>query len=210
MADIPKPIKYLGKATFSKAADKFVDFVIKKYTGKSIKAFEAEGDIEADKIKTRWELLEKPFWLQAEAAKMNRQYSNLGNVLKKSASLITNPESKVENDNDVFWGLAEHSKEISNEQMQDLISKIIAGEYNKPGAYSMNTLQRLKSLGEKELRLFEQVCGLLLNGGQLPKKLFTGDDNVKELMKELGLDFGNLQTLQSLGLFLPKDRKSVV
>ena len=89
--------------------------------------------------------------------------------------------------------------------MQDLIAKIIAGEYNKPGAYSMNTLQRLKSLGEKELRLFEQVCGLLLNGGQLPKKLFTGDDNVKELMKELGLDFGNLQTLQSLGLFLPND-----
>jgi len=204
MDNIPKPIKDLANKTLTKVADKFVDFVIVKYTGKSIKVFEAEGNIEADKVKTKWELLEKPFWLQAEAEKMDRQYSNLGNALIKSTPLIES-DKKPTGDNDVFWGLLEHSKEISNEEMQDLIAKIIAGEYNKPGAYSMNTLQRLKSLGEKELRLFEQVCGLLLNGGQLPKKLFTGDDNVKELMKELGLDFGNLQTLQSLGLFLPND-----
>ena len=76
MTNLPQPIKDLGKATLSKVADKFVDFIITKYTGKSIKVFEAEGDVEADKVKTRWEVLEKPFWLQAEAAKMNRQYSN--------------------------------------------------------------------------------------------------------------------------------------
>lgn len=101
---LPQPIIDLGKATLSKVADKFVDFVIVKYTGKSIKVFEAEGDIEADKVKTKWELLEKPFWLQAEAAKMGRQYSNFGNTLSKTALMITASENKITDDND-FLGV---------------------------------------------------------------------------------------------------------
>lgn len=114
---IPQPIKELGKITISKVGDKFIDFVIKKYTGKSIKVFEAEGDIEADKVKTKWELLEKPFWLQAEAAKMKRQYSNMGNVLQKSAPLITAKRNMITDDNDSFWGFLEYSKEVNNEEM---------------------------------------------------------------------------------------------
>src|SRR3990167_5874196 len=100
MDNIPKPIKDLANKTLTKVADKFVDFVIVKYTGKSIKVFEAEGNIEADKVKTKWELLEKPFWLQAEAEKMDRQYSNLGNALIKSTPLIES-DKKPTGDNDV-------------------------------------------------------------------------------------------------------------
>ncbi len=208
--DLPQPIKDLSKATLTKAADKFVEFVIIKYTGKSIKVFEAESDIEADKVKTKWELLEKPFWLQAEAAKMNRQYTNLGNSLLKAAPQIFSENNEALKSNDVFWGLWEHSKEISNQEMQDLIAKIVAGEYNSPGTYSMSTLQILKMLGKNELELFEKIGGLLINEFQLPQILFTGQDNVKNLMRGLGIDFGQLQTLQSLGLILPNDMRNNV
>lgn len=163
MTYLPQPIIDLGKTALSKVADKFIDFVITKSTGKSIKVFQAEGDIEADKIKTRWELLEKPFWLQAEAAKMNRQYYNFGNTLSKSTPLITSAENKITDDNDVFWGLLEHSKEISNDEIQELIAKIIAGEYNSPGTYSMSTLHTIKMLGKEELKLFERICSLLID-----------------------------------------------
>ena len=205
MNNLPQPIKDLGKATLTKVAGKFVDFVIKKYTGKSIKVFEAEGDIEADKIRTKWEVLEKPFWLQAEAAKMNRQYSNLGNTLMKATSFITEEENKIEDDNDVFWGLLEHSKEISNEEMQELIAKIIAGEYNAPGNYSMGTLQIVKMLGKNELELFEKICCLLVSGDGIPQKLFNLEDDVKDIMNNISVDFGSMQALQSLGLFLPNE-----
>lgn len=210
MLNLPKSIKDLGKSALSKAADKFVDFIITRYTGKSIKVFEAEGDIEADKVKTRWEFLEKPFWLQAEAMKMNRQYLNLGNTLLKSTPLITAQENKIEDDNDVFWGLLEHSKEISNEQMQELIAKIIAGEYNAPGTYSMSTLQIIKMLGRNELELFEKICSLLIDNEKIPKELFALGDNVKWLINKIGIDFGSLQALQSLGLFLPNDMASSI
>ena len=209
MDNIPSPIQNLAKATLTKVADKFVDFIITKYTGVSIKVFEAQGDVEADKVKSKWELLEKPFWLQAEAKKMGREYSNFGNTLIKSSSLITATENNISEDNDVFWGLIEHAKEISNEEMQDLIAKIIAGEYNNPDTYSMSTLQILKSLGKKEVELFEKVCSLLVNN-HLPHILFTGQDSVKKIMRELGIDFSHLQTLQSLGLFLPNDMTNTI
>jgi len=203
MTTVPKPIVELGKATLTKVADKFVDLVIQKYTGKSIKVFAAEGDIEADKIKTKWEMLEKPFWLRAEAQKMGRQYTNFGNTLLKSTPMITAGENNINDDNDVFWGLLEHSKEISNEEMQELIAKIIAGEYNQPGSYSMKTLQTIKMLGKDDLELFEKVCNFLVNRNQIPEKFFSMHDKVKKIWSELKIDFESLQNLQSLGLFLP-------
>lgn len=205
MNNLPQPIKDLGNATLTRVANKFVDFIITKYTGKSIKVFEAEANIEADKIKTKWEVLEKPFWLQAEAFKMNRQYSNMGKVLIRAAPLIQAKQNRISNDNDAFWGFLELSKEISNEEMQKLIAKIIAGEYNAPGTYSMSTLQIIKMLGKNELQLFEQVCGLLINSDEIPQDLFNFGDKVQELMHKIGVDFGSLQTLQNLGLFLPND-----
>ncbi len=210
MTTLPQPLIDLGKATLTKVADKFVDFVIIKYTGKSIKVFEAEGDIEADKVKTKWELLEKPFWLQAEASKMGRQYSNLGNTLIRSASLISAAENSIADDNDVFWGLLEHSKEISNEEMQEMIAKIIAEEYNVPGTYSMSTLQAIKMLGKSELELFERMCSLLINRDHIPKDLFILFEHPNKFIGELGVDFESLQLLQSLGLFLSNDMVTTI
>ncbi|MDI9325618.1 MAG: DUF2806 domain-containing protein [Alphaproteobacteria bacterium] len=209
MQNIPTSIQSLATATLGKVADKFVDFVITKHTGVSRKVFEAQGDIEADKVKTKWELLEKPFWLQAEAMKMGREYNNFGNMLLKSSPLITSSENKIADDNDVFWGLLEHSKTISNDDVQDLISKIIAGEYNNPETYSMSTLQTLKMLGKNEIELFERFGTLLVNNTQIPASLFTGRGNVKNIMSELKLDFGQLQTMQSLGLILPNEMKII-
>lgn len=205
MGKIPQPIKDLATKSLSKTADRFVDFVIKKYTGRSIKAFEAEAEIEADKIKSKWELLEKPYWLQAEAVKMNRQYSNLGTTLKNAAPLITATENTITNDNDFFWGLLEHSKEISNDEMQQLIAKIVAGEYNAQGSYSMSTLQIIKSLGKKELDILRRLGTLIVNGFQIPHNLFALPESAKSFMTEINVDFGSLQTLQSLGLFMPNE-----
>jgi hypothetical protein len=89
--------------------------------------------------------------------------------------------------------------------MQELIAKIIAGEYNVPGSYSMSTLQIIKMLGKDELKLFERVCSLLVNKNQVPRELFLLGDSVKGIMSGLQIDFGSLQTLQSLGLFLPNE-----
>lgn len=135
-----------------------------------------------------------------------RDFYNFSRLLQKLAILIKiKPKEKVADDNDLFWGLLEHAKEISNEEMQELIAKIIAGEYNTPGSYSMQTLQILKMLGKSELELFEKICNLLVDDSLVPRELFSFPASAKDLMNELNIDFSSLQTLQSLGLFLPND-----
>ena len=197
---IPKPIADLGKATFSKAANKFVDFLIKKHTGKSVKVFEAEGDIEADKVKSKWEELEKPLWLQAEALKMGRQYSNFGNVLQKASKYITTEENNITDDNDLFWGLTEHAKEITNGEMQNLIAKIIASEYNSPGTYSMSTLQILKSLGKIELEKLSFLASFYLPDHGFLQDFFGMSKEALDVRAKLGVNYSDFLELQNLGI----------
>lgn len=210
---IPKPIVDLATQTASKPIACFSEFISLKLFGKSIAKLKAEAENEYDKTRQQGEIERKaqePFIVQIETAKAYRQYSNLGNTLMKARPLITANENKVADDNDVFWGLLEHSKEISNDEMQELIAKIIAGEYNVPGTYSMSTLQIIKMLGKSELELFEKIGSLLVNDSRLPWELFTGRDNAKDLMEKVEVDFGRLQALQSLGLFLPNEMSNTI
>ncbi len=205
---IPKPIVDLVKETTSKPVTSFSEFVSLKLFGKTNAKLRAEAENEYEKVKQEGEIARnarEPFIIQLETAKAYRQYTNLGSTLVKATPSITATEAKIGDDNDVFWGLLEHAKDISNERMQDLIAKIIAGEYNAPGTYTMSTLQILKMLGKSELELFEKIASLIVDNDRIPGKLFAFGENEKVVMNNLGLDFGLLQTLQSLGLILPND-----
>lgn len=179
--------------------------VIDRLLGYKISEWKANGDVIKKQILDGYEDA-KQKGLAIQYVSSFRASTNLINIGAKAAEFID--ESKpndISFENDFFWGLIEHSKEISSEEVQELIAKIIAGEYNKPGTYSMNTLQVIKTLGKSELELFERMCSLVINGGQIPQELFSLPDGAKPIMEKLKLDFGRLQELQSLGLFLPND-----
>jgi len=57
-------------------------------------------------------------------------------------------------------------------------------------------------LGKNELELFEKTCSLLINRKQIPQALFLLPKDAIKLLTDLHIDFGSLQTLQGLGLFL--------
>jgi hypothetical protein len=69
----------------------------------------------------------------------------------------------------------------------------------------MSTLQTLKMLGKHELELLERMCSLCINDDQIPQEVFSLPDGLKSVTDNLKIDFSSLQTLQSLGLFLPND-----
>lgn len=208
LPDIPKSLAELASAITPKVVTDFSELISLKLFGKSLARIKAENENVSEDVKQIGEIkreVSRPFIIEIETAKAYRQYSNLGLTIQKATKHIETPTDTIKDDNDVFWGLLEHAKEISNEQMQDLIAKIIAGEYNNPETYSISTLQVLKSLGKKEIEVFENMCSLLLSDGKLLKSLFTGEKETKELMYKLKLNFGELQMLQGLGLFLPND-----
>ena len=86
--------------------------------------------------------------------------------------------------------------------MQELIAKIIAGEYNSPGTYSMFTLQVVKMLGKRAI--FERICYLLIDNECLLENYLLGV-NVEEFTQDIGIDFGSLANTTKSRLFLPND-----
>lgn len=179
--------------------------VIDKLLGFKISEWNAQGGVIKKHILDGYdEAKEKGLAIQYVSA--FRSNTNLINIGARATKYIDSSKpSVIDIDNDVFWGFLDHAKGISNDEMQELIAKIIAGEYNAPGTYSMSMLQIIKMLGKSELELFEKMCSLLINGDQIPQELFSLPDDAKGFMNELAVDFGSLQLLQSLALFLPND-----
>ena len=178
--------------------------VIDRLTGFKISQWSAEGEVRKKMIHDEYEKAKNNGIAGVQFVASLRSVTNLIDIATKSAKHVDPKKTnEIKMDNDFFWNTLEHTKSVSNEEMQELIAKIIAGEYNTPGKYSMSTLQVIKMLGKSELELFEKVCSLLLNSNEIPQSLFSCPENGKELLIELGIDFGSLQLLQSLGLFLP-------
>lgn len=180
--------------------------VIDKLTGFRISQWAAEGEIRKQIIHDEYQKAKESGIIGMQYIENLRHVTNLIDTATKSAKYIDQHKSNdIKMDNDFFWNTIEHAKTISNEEIQELIAKIIAGEYNQPGSYSMCTLQTLKMLGKQELELFEKMCSLCVDTTQIPEVIFSLPDNIKTLMNSLKIDFSSLQTLQNLGLFLPNE-----
>ena len=54
---------------------------------------------------------------------------------------------------------------ISNEKMQELWAKILAGEINHPSTFSLRTIDTLKNLSSRDAELFENLCSYSFNTG---------------------------------------------
>jgi len=174
---------------------------IDKWSGYKLSQWNAEGDVIQKQIKDGYEdAKEKGLGLQYASA--FRSSANLLNTANKATEHIdASIERDIGFDEDVFWNLLEHAKTVSDTEVQEVIARIIAGEYNQQGSYSMGTIQTLKYLGKAELDVFSRVGSMLVNVEQIPTKAFRLADGFAELMNALGTSFIEFQSLQNLGLF---------
>lgn len=182
----------------------FFTTIIDKVTGFRISTWAAEGEVRKKLIHDEYEKAKEGGIMGMQYIEYMRNTENLIDTAVKSSKYIDpNKPNDIKMDNDFFWNTIEHAKTVSNDEMQELVAKIIAGEYNEPGTYSMSTLQTLKMLGKDELELFEKICSLCVNNNQIPETVFSMPEDLKPIMNSLGIDFSSLQGLQTLGLFLP-------
>lgn len=192
---LDKSSQVAGTPFFATVVDRILGFKLSEWSaqGETIKKQILDGYEEA-----------KQKGLGVQYVSAFRSNANLINTSIRVAKYVDQEtQHNVPMDNDVFWGFLEHAKSISNEEMQELIAKILAGEYTTPGSYSMSTLQAVKMLGRTEIETFQKMCSFLINEDTIPQELFQMKKEILSFMQ--GLDFQSLQTLQSLGLFLPND-----
>lgn len=85
--------------------------------------------------------------------------------------------------------------DISDEDLQMLWGKVLAGEVKRPKSYSLRTLETLKNLSKYEAELFEKIVPYVMNMGG---NLFLPSNN--ELLQKYGVAYGEIINLDECGL----------
>ncbi len=97
-----------------------------------------------------------------------------------------------------FFRIAE---DISNEEMQALLGKILAGEVKQPKSYSLRTLELIRNLSKNEADIFMKVANFAITNGNT-NLLFKGKDDNK-LREKYNINYSDTALLTEIGLLQP-------
>ena len=100
-------------------------------------------------------------------------------------------------ENDWIVNFFDKSRIVSDKEMQDLWSRVLAGEANTPGTYSKRTVNFLSDLDKAEAELFAKLCGFGWIIGAFVPLVF---DVQAEIYNKHGINFDSLNHLESIGL----------
>jgi len=147
-----------------------------------------------------------------------RQQKNLENILHKAVAYSSNEKVTDKIDVDWFFQFTELASSVSNSIMQSLWAKILAGEVEKPGAFSLKALHIFKQLSMHDAKLFAKACSLsakntqsstrrIITGCYQPPALKNFFNNTKQLIKlgDFGLNYTNILTLANNNLLFKQE-----
>lgn len=141
------------------------------------------------------ELLESGKMTYTEYYKAN----NFLNVAKKADAFYVQMnhenEKNCQHDLDWFMRFYEIVGNISDEKVQDMWARIMAGEISNPHSYSLSTIDVLKNIGKQEAELFSDVLSYCIVNGcdiLLP--------NYDTYLERCGINYSQVMRLSELGL----------
>ena len=133
-------------------------------------------------------------FIDEEAAKQ----TNMENILLKAIPHVDEEKSDPENiETDWLTNFFDKCRIVSDEDMQQLWARAIAGEANNPGSFSRRTVNLLSDLDKRDAELFRNLCSFVWIIGSLRPLLF---DTQHDIYNRRGIDFNSLRQLESLGL----------
>lgn len=128
-----------------------------------------------------------------------RKQNNIDNISEIAAQEISQEEIVSEQPVDQDWATRffDIAENISDEEMQMLWGKILAGEVKNPNSYSLRTLELLKNLSRKEAETFSRIANFVISSHNSPFIFKGKNENILEkynitfedrlLMIEVGL-----------------------
>ena len=128
-----------------------------------------------------------------------KRQNNIDNIAQIAAEQISQEEHISEEQVDEDWSTRFFNivEDISDEEMQKLWGRILAGEVKQPKSFSLRTLELLKNLSKNEAEVFTLASTLVISSRNSPF-LFRGDDN--EVLTKYGFSFEHRLLLTELGI----------
>lgn len=91
-----------------------------------------------------------------------RKQNNLESIVQKSLAYCPNTLPSTKADQDWFNQFTLLAQDISNNTMQDLWAKILAGEIAQQGTFSLKSLAIFKSMSITDAKLLAKACSLVV------------------------------------------------
>lgn len=132
-------------------------------------------------------------FLEEEAKKQ----SNIEAITQNALPLLEDKSMPQNVTDDWITNFFDKSRIVSDEEMQSLWSRVLAGEANAPGAFAKRTVNLLADLDKEDAVLFVQLCGFGWMVGNVVPLIF---DVQASIYNDLGINFNTLSHLESLGL----------
>jgi len=192
LGDLSKPATVLIERISDAVGGIFHPYQIKRM---------AKAKAEANKIKTVsrieiTELQKRAFrrLLQEEADKQQ----NIESITTKALPALTQMSNPKDVERDWLINFFDKARMISDPQMQNLWSKILAGEANAPGRFSKRTISMIASLDKRDASLFNSLSNFVWNLGKTIVPLIFNVD--EKIYNDYGINFETLKHLDSIGL----------
>lgn len=165
----------------------------------------AETDVEISKIRAVGELelrdIEKRAIKRLVYEEAKKQ-ENIENVVLHALPEVNNNAHPGTIEDDWLNNFFDKCRLVSDKEMQCLWSKVLAGEANTNGSFSIRAVNCLQSLSKEEARNFQTICRFTIPIGKNEKTrliplIFDYSDKI---YFEQGITLETLVNLQSIGL----------
>lgn len=160
----------------------------------------AEAEAEAEKIKALVgiELSEiQQRGIERLVHQEARKQENIESITAKAAAELPPNAKTDELEEDWVAHFFDRCDKVSNEQMQSLWSRLLAGEATNPGTYSKRTVDFIATMDKSDADLFTKFCQFVWVVGEVTPLVF---DEQAEVYTSQGIDFSSLKHLDSIGL----------
>ena len=189
--DATKPVTVLLEKLSEACGGYFKPFQIKRV---------AHAEAEADKIRaaSQIEITElKERALRRFVSEEEKKQQNIEAIGAKAIPGVTDDARPEDMDDDWITNFFDKCRLISNDDMQTLWSKVLAGEANVPGSYCKRTVDSLGSLDRTDAELFRTVCGFSWIAGAIYPLIY---DTEAQIYREQGITFSSFKHLDDIGL----------
>ena len=160
----------------------------------------AKAEAEADRIRAESEIQVTDLHRRAmqrffeEEAK---NQSNMEEITRKALPHLKVDASPEDVENDWIRNFFDKCRLVSDDEMQELWGKVLAGQANAPGGYSRRTVNLLQSLDKEDAIQFTQLCGCGWMVGGVTLFVY---DVTKRIYADMEITFGSLAHLDAIGL----------
>ena len=132
-------------------------------------------------------------WIEEEA----QRQKNMEDITAKALPQLDEKATPDSVEDDWLVNFFDKSRIVSDNEMQELWSRVLVGEANTPGTYSKRTVNFLSDLDKADAELFAKLCGFGWVIGHVVPLVF---DFQAEIYNKHGINFNSLSHLESIGL----------